>query len=276
MKHMNEASIFKQGLEFCEKQLQKGLKLFCPLLKTERRIELTYGGSEDEEEEEEVEVDGGERNEEEMMEEMEEMDLTFENIHNVGIDLMDFQRNDCVTVKREKVYSILLPYGFSQGTLNGRNGSAACTVISLLTGYFFTRFTTHVEDFQQLVSLYLGCMEVGNSKYRNGELLSVNEALDYLPSLSMDIVEETNCSIEGLSAAIESIVNSQFLVITSQARSVCIIRNPERFILFDSHQTKEAGALILSCPINGIDVLSENIIADKNDIICVNYIKVFW
>lgn len=51
---------------------------------------------------------------------------------------------------------VFLPSCFSQNKLNGRNGSNACCVIALLTGYFMSQLPKIC--FRDSVPLFVGCL----------------------------------------------------------------------------------------------------------------------
>eukprot|EP00111_Clytia_hemisphaerica_P010019 TCONS_00029297-protein len=265
------------GIDFARKQLQKGFACFVSILPLERmqyfktitgldEIDEHYRVLEEEENEEyeveEATVTEIER-ENELAFEIDQIDLelNMETVNSLGLDLLGyFELGQCT----QGGNFVILPGHLSQGRLNGRNGSNACSVIAVLAGYFFSTFSSKI-NFHNSAALFVGCIETGNSLYDENQNLLVHEAIDLIP-ISLKIFEERNSFPKDLSNVIELLfLKSEIVIVTCNIQSVCLVRSSidRKIYLFDSHQHNEMGPLIAWTE-NGIqDIIPQ--IPFKND-----------
>ena len=200
---------------------------------------------------------------------------------DVGVELINFVASDCLLRDGDGGYSaVILPTEFSQSTLNGRNGSNACSVISVLIGYFSTtaRVTSDTNLFNDIIPIFVGCMEIGNTIHDGPELLTIQDAMSLLPGLGMEISDERNCFLEQLPQHVKEQLgesDSHFLAIITAGRTVCIAKESNsRLILFDSHQRQDYGALILRSKLNELDTMCRNISDNPAELIYICLINV--
>lgn len=183
-------------------------------------------------------------------------------IKATGTELMGkFNFDLCKDTTCSSHRSLILPPLFSQSDINGRNGSNACTVISLVTGYFVLSDKVLEEGFiaDKVLSIFIGCMEIGNLLHDGAELLTVQDALVLLPHLSMEVYNERNCFRDSLSTTLlESFeTEKQFVVLICADRSISILFYKRIYYIFDSHQHDTMGASIFYS--HDVQLLKEHI-----------------
>lgn len=170
-----------------------------------------------------------------------------------------FDVNSCTKIIRQRFQSIVLPSPFSQGGLN--NGSSACTVISIISGFVFSQPNLELDlSLSSLTYPYLGCIDLGNSIHTESHFLYVHEALTMLPMLELQIVKETNFYSEAFSSGVidlfTTVENSSFVTITFLSKSMSIVKLSSRYFLFDSHcHQPETGASIYTCMNEDLDLM---------------------
>ena len=133
-------SLLKAGVACSDKLYFAGIEHFCSLLSIntlrEFNIERIQSSTENDQENENP-FESGESDDEDFPLEIE---LDVSSMEEISIDITsNFALSDCRCVTREKMSCVILPAAFSQEGLNEDRGSSACTVISLITGYIFSR-----------------------------------------------------------------------------------------------------------------------------------------
>ena len=220
------------------------------------------------------EQDADEEDEEETSDEFE---ITHTMLKNVGDDLIDFSAMDCICTSNDDYRAINLPPRFCQSGLNGRNGSSACTVISVIAGYYFTKFTFKFQKLMEdILPLYVGCIEIGNFVHQTSQFLLVQEAITLLP-LSMSASWEENVFPCDLHLHIMQLKKSQFMVVISGCYSVCVVKNDNSASLFDSHSRNGYGALIVNVSLNNLKQITDNILVHNPEIpFYYCFVDIFW
>ena len=264
----------------------KGLDAFRKLIPpTTMDIDIDNEQDQDQENEARTDDEISHEQEDDDNDEIEESDdeinleLSFANVKGIGLELMGFPKEDLLVLRDGTCICASFPTGYSQGGLNGRNGSSACSVISLIAGYYFTRnvFNFETELFSDVLPLYLGCMEMGNFIHDASGFLTVQEAIGRVPSLSISAADERNLYFSDLLEFIGNIERSQFLLVISGCSTVCVTRNEENYTLFDSHQRNGRGSLIVSTRSDNLEDVVKNIFWEKKDEIGYGqYIDVYW
>ena len=255
-------------------QLSKGLKFFSRVLSTEtlqefrtvagidcaehfdvtfpqsiseKTVDIENDGNnkEGEEEDDEYEEDVGYEHEaddniESGGEDVDDATLDPHILKDIGENLMgSFGLRDCNTGDN----FVLLPPDFCQGRLNGRNGSSACTVISLITGCLMARLD-HLS-FKETIPLYVGCIEAGNSLHDKSTFLRLEDAIDLI-SIPAEISIETNCLPNDLGRTIRQLFEvGNIIVVICNGYTVSFVKTLDsKIFFFDSHQHGEMGAFI--------------------------------
>lgn len=170
-------------------------------------------------------------------------------------------------VNREGVQCSFLPQDYSQSSIDGRNGSSACTVIAACVVH--TVLAGGLEDMDlspqvpnSVVSNFIECIRIGNSAYDSaklgGELLSVYDAIDVLQRAGLRLViaprGDIGChsvkdlSMELLRLASRAEEQGEYVagVIVQTPLTVAVSFSPNRVLsIFDSHgHGADGGALI--------------------------------
>lgn len=274
-------SLLRQGLCFVEAQQVSAVTSFSNILPPDTAfVDLSdYSININEnlgELEEEVEIENEEENirNDSYYEEV-DIDLIIESGDEIASKYIGPL---CFEIYIGKVVQWVLPSCFSQSTINGRNGSNACAVISLLAGYAMSKcdfFQPNNIDKTRVVKSYVGCLEVGNSLYEEGDDLLVPEALAILPdTLQMDLINESNVTIDTIETDICTNVND-FFVLTAGGSTICCMHMGGNYYVFNSHIHGEQGAMISFAPIDTIKCLIESTLTiQSDDIIYICYITV--
>ena len=163
------------------------------------------------------------------------------------------------------VETLMLPHGYSQGTLSRRNGSNACTVIALLAGYSVLKSkddeTFNQNNMAYMLPILTGSMEIGNVIHDSNDpslFCTVDEAIQILPgNMNLDIIEETNCSVTAESPdtnSLEQVIadwicsgsdQMGFIIIIQGGKSYCFVSTNRHVALLDSHATPPYGARVV-------------------------------
>lgn len=164
----------------------------------------------------------------------------YDTIRNTGLDIMGtVEEEDCQTGEN----FIILPLHLCQSTLGGRNGSNACTVISVITGCFVNE--NDRISLKESLPVYIGCIEAGNSLHEGLEFLLVDEAIQLLP-FTVTVNEERDCYVRDVeSITLQLFQEAKSIILTTNNASVCLVKlSNEKIFLFDSHRHNNMGALI--------------------------------
>ena len=157
---------------------------------------------------------------------------------------------------------IKYPSELSQSTLNGRNGSSACTTIALFTGKFITPLISRTIN-SSIINTFIGCMEYGNMFY-NGETdgFHVFECLKSLPFM-LNVIEDHGGLLNELNERLLSVSDEYFVVVTVNGKSYCCIPYEDCLFFFDSHFHVTYGASITK--INKVHTAINSYFQDMND-----------
>lgn len=292
LKRRSRASILHEGLVHSNDLLSNGIQRFSSLISfdsltlkdstfvidkvrkndVEQRNNAEQQNEEEQRDEEEEEED--ETNDES---DNDEFEITCTMLKNVGDDLIDFSLVECVCTSNDASRVINLPLRFCQSGLNGRNGSSACSVISVIAGYYFTKFSFKFENLiEDILPLYVGCIEIGNCVHQTSHFLYVHEAIALLP-LSMSSSWEENVYLRDLNLHIMRLEKSQFMVVISGCYAVCIVKNDDHVTLFDSHSRNGLGALIAHSSLDDLSPIIDNILVQNPEVpLYYSYIDIFW
>ena len=162
-------------------------------------------------------------------------------------------------------WEVLLPKELSQSTIDGRNGSNACTVICAMFCASFLKseaqFCTSVHGRENYEAAMCQAMRDGNRKYdEHGwtACLSCEEVCDLQPPIGVSVAEDVfvrHGQIGEVFTKLQAAAGSHphglaaalFIV---HPYSFCVLRSPEAVLLFDSHRHGPNGALLAALPIH--------------------------
>lgn len=211
-------SLLEEGKDFALKQIATGVNAFASVLSDEldafRKLSLqseedgVIDPSDDTQKEEcEEEEEGGEEEEDDerglQIEALGNGDL--EEFANILDELDELAPLRSVSLG-EEVCAWKLPQQMCQSLFNLRNGSNACSLISLLIAYVLEKKNIQIPDQgvipSYLVKILCGCIELGNRIYDNcrdsipNRYLSIQEALTLLPFTSISVEEPLPVRLE--------------------------------------------------------------------------------
>lgn len=266
-KSFDQRPVIRSGIVFAEEQFRKGLEHFSDVLSVETidsfKCDLNYHlmqvdendekgenkekgrrveagdeefGDDDGDDGGDGEDDGGDDDGEDDSGDGFDYDI----LRNVGLEIMGtVEEEDCQTGEN----FIILPPHLCQSTLGGRNGSSACTVISLITGCFINQ--NDRISLKESLPAFIGCIEAGNSLHEGPEFLLVDEAIQLLP-FSATVNEERDCYKKDLETIVLQLFqNAKAIILNSNNSSVCLVKlSNQKVFLFDSHQHNNMGGLI--------------------------------
>ena len=153
---------------------------------------------------------------------------------------------------------------FSQSTIDGRNGSSACTVIACYTALSLLSGALSQADFpgaltRDIHDAFVQCIRAGNAAYDEaalgGELPVVYDALHLISATGLtlaprgdigcrneeSLVKEMTCLSE-MAFARAAVVPA---VLVQNPQTVCLAFTPEGYVvIFDSHLHGDDGALV--------------------------------
>ena len=175
------------------------------------------------------------------------------------------------------VVEYILPRTLSQSTIDGRNGSTACTVISVLTAKAIV--TQHMSlppsgpPNQEMIDLFIDAMREGNFLYDESRraklagLLAVYDVLNLWPQMGVKAMTGVDLGLRFDS--FQEVMNpclNQFLSLHGRSGAaaiyvacpftICVVFQQDRMAVFDSHCHGTRGAMIaLSDCLAGVDTL---------------------
>lgn len=168
---------------------------------------------------------------------------------------------DIVDVDPWSKYETLLTPDLAQSTIDGRNGSNACTIISAVFVRNSLQSAAADGEIDGSASAMCQAMREGNSKYdslHTNSLLSADEVVSLQPSLGVSLCSESFVRPSCLDTMV-SMMHDQsqagaayafggVFVVTPYSFSMTCCRG--RFILFDSHSHTAGGALLANVPVS--------------------------
>lgn len=271
-------ALVAEGIAFVMKQITAGIVAFAPVLNCDltvfREVLLTQQPSELESDEEEmdandVDEEGYECNGDE------DHDLCSDGrpqSPDIVIDAMEKLTVDSMgPVLAEEllpgVFCWRLPCTISQGTYKGRNGSNACSLISLLIGHIFCKTKTQLPTKQSalpddIIAVVCCSMELGNRVYDlcrdnlPSRFLSVQEAAsvletwlsctvrNVLPVRLQDPHEKSTMSGQ-LKLAMASHDSSTSFLIINEKTSFFLTTSNEEVMYIDTHSHPSCGAVVV-------------------------------
>ena len=240
--------MLREGYLFAQLQLAEGIDLFGNNLEDDHTPVSTCAANDDDDDVD----DNGEIDEE----------LDSQLAISAGRELLSEEK-----FKRTKS-SIIYHTSVCQGQLNGRNGSVACTTISVVTGMLISSESLKEGLTAPHAKMYVGCIEIGNIYHGDNGFFFAAESMSLLPDgVELFMKEESNCFIHSLlPCLLKTFETDSFATITCENQTVCCIPSNGRLFFFDSHfhPRKNCGALISSI---GMDNMSFNMkeIVNVND-----------
>eukprot|EP00111_Clytia_hemisphaerica_P015835 TCONS_00046776-protein len=238
-----EVVLAKRGLSFAEDQLAEGVRYFSVVFNIQTEFSMEIPVNEEEIVEEEVveEVIIG-------------LTATNDTLKELAQEVSaNFDLSCCSEDVEGNFSRWYLPFELSQGAIGGRNGSSACTVISLLVGHFCGRSKDLMMD---KLLLFIGCMELGNTLHENQNLVNLNlyEGLSLLPeSLNVELFEEAgNIITQNTSIPLEFSMDTFFVFIANE-KSFSFFREGDDVYFFDSHANPPHGACVHVVPAEHFD-----------------------
>ena len=172
--------------------------------------------------------------------------------------------NPPVITKSEKSdhFLVKLNQNFCQSYINGRNGSNACTVISVLACY--CAINCQISDFDMLLSCYIGAMGHGNQLYDRlfHGFPMVTEVIDFVGE-HVDVVlkEETNVNFDKN--------ENEAMIFVANYKTVSLTRHGSNFRLFDSHCHGDYGGFVVIGNCSNILPILSFLNADNNDLLYI-------
>ena len=163
----------------------------------------------------------------------------------------------------EEICAWYFPPEISQSTFNGRNGSNACSMISILAAYFFARSRLEIPKggvlSSEFVKTFCGCIELGNRMYdlcRHGlpnRYLSIEEAAALLSFTDMStagplpvrLEDEHELSTVCGQLGTLSENRTYFASIVIDEKTSIFILSPPHVLYIDSHLHGIYGAVVV-------------------------------
>lgn len=272
-------SLLQEGKDFCLKQIAAGLKAFASALSNELHSfrELAVNSEDDvaaeleeendladdsecDEDEADEEFSGGEHDEEGADSTPGDNELTeFSKIVN---ELHAFPplRSERIS---EDICSWYFPQEISQSTFNGRNGSNACSLISVLLACLFVRKNMQIPDEgflpNNVIQILCGCMELGNRMYDMcrdslpNRYLSVEEAVSLLSFTNISVEEplpvrmEDEHELSTLCRQLGRLSENRncFVNIIVNEKTSLFVVTPTNIMYIDTHLHGSSGAVIV-------------------------------
>jgi len=175
---MAKLALIQDGIDFAFKQMAAGISAFAPVLTDEldafRQVLLTHQIEEEDDDDNECLNDGGDEDEEDELTSTESSDVASRSGDIVLDALSNIGAAKIIAAPPEEIRAGVtcwkLPLDASQGRYNGRNGSNACSLISLLIGYTLnlkkiSRPPCNLNLPGVIVDVLCGCIEIGNRVY---------------------------------------------------------------------------------------------------------------
>jgi len=269
----------QEGMQFHTIQLKKGLQLFCNIISPDllNGVDLIDLVVEVENDIDDADSSVTDVNDDILFESELDLDLVL----TVGTESMyDAIIDDCLVGYNENCTYVFLPHSHSQSTINKRNGSSACSVISLLVGKFLSLSSILCKGFifNNIFPVFLGCMEIGNIIYHEENLLSVKEAVSFMPdTVDLEITNERNCYPTTLDSLLTEFMidlsNGEFVVIVACERTVCCVFTDTHVYIFDSHVHEENGAAIHSFTKENMSSISKTLNCSDDNLIYACVVK---
>jgi len=279
-------SLLEEGKDFALKQIATGLNAFASVLSDEldafRTLSLqceedrlidSFDDTQNEEREGEEEEEG----DEEEYEEDDERGLQVEASGNGDLaefatilDELDELDPLCSVSLDDDVCAWHLPPQMCQSLLNQRNGSNACSLISLLIAYVLEKKNIEIPDEgfipSYLVKILCGCIELGNRIYDNcrdslpNRYLPIQEASTLLPFTSISVEEPLPVRLEDehhLSTMWGQLdllqgTSRNFINLIIEEKTSLFVLIPPSVLYIDTHSHSPHGAVIVKGPASNL------------------------
>ena len=261
------------------KQMAAGVRSFAPVLTDDldafRQVLLARQLGDEEEDEEEEYLNVEEEEDDDVGEAVDDSPVTSPSGDIVLVTLSNIGSAPIFTVSPEELKPAVtcwkLPIDVSQGRYRGRNGSNACSLISLLIGHTLQKrniwpLSCDSQLPSSIVDVICGCIEMGNRAYDlyreslPSRYLSIQEAAtvlemwfeadvgDNLPVRLDD--QHTQSTIAGqLQEAIQSETNVFGYLILNEKTSLFHM-NARVISYVDTHAHAPHGPVIVQAPLN--------------------------
>ena len=269
-------SLLEEGKNFALRQIASGLNAFASVLSDEIHSfrELAVQSEEDageveEETEPAYEWMAEEEEDDEADQERQEdgeatnADPELQEFSRIVNELYDFPPLQSVRVS-ENICVWQFPQEISQSTFNGRNGSNACSLISLLVAYIFSRKGIQIPHEgilpNNLLRILCGCLELGNRMYDicrdslPNRSLSVQEAAALLSFTDISVTEPLPVRLQDdhmLSTVCGQLSNlgddrpTHFVNIVINEKTSLFMVTPPNVMYIDTHFHGTHGAVIV-------------------------------
>lgn len=270
-------SLLEEGKEFCLKQIAAGLNAFSSVLSNELpsfkelAVNSEDDGSEQEEEDDVEDVSEGEEDEgdEDDLGDLQEEQVAGairadDELTEFTDELQPFPplRSELIG---ENIYVWRFPQDISQSTFNKRNGSNACSFISILLACLFKRKNMQIpgEGFlpSNVLRILCGCIEIGNRMYDNcrdslpSRYLSVQEAatLVSFSNVHVSVAEPLPVRLEDvhelstLCGQLRKLTDDKtyYLNIVINEKTSLFVLTPPNIMYIDTHLHGSSGAVIV-------------------------------
>lgn len=284
-------SLLEEGKDFALKQIALGVNTFASVLLDEldafRELSLQSEGDraecevgmdpvDDSRNEEWCEEEGAEDEEEEEEEEQDDVQgvqVSTSRVNDLAefaqiLDELDELAPLCSVSLGDNVCAWQLPQQICQSLFNQRNGSNACSLISILIAYVMAKKDIKIPDEgiipTYLVKILCGCIELGNRIYDNyrdslpNRYLSIHEASTLLSSFtSISVGELLPVRLEDehhlstfwgqLDLLKSSSSRSSVNIIINEKTSLFVVIAPS-VLYIDTHFHQPHGAVIVKGP----------------------------
>ena len=201
---------------------------------------------------------------------------------------LDFILLQCFRMSKLNISFWHFPRNLSQTYFSGRNGSNACTIISLIFGRFFSRSELPFQNTGYLdaawLNLFHSCIEEGLLLYdslvkdmgvldlcieevrdRYGGRLNISDVSSSLP-VSFESEVESVTILYQLQRLINLHMKQVVLLIHKGRTSAFLIYNDGRIMYADSHAFGSEGALLMAC----METDLSNLVAFLKDVLGSN------
>lgn len=273
-------SLLEQGKQFCLKQVAAGLNAFASVLSDELHsfqdlVVDSEGDEADIEEDTEFEDETGAEEDDDEVEDQRTAidDEATDHAAPDDSELADFNKvaHDLqslpITLRSEEINANICVWYFheelSQSTLNGRNGSNACSMIAISVACFFARRSLRIPDRgilpNDFVTTFCCCMELGNRMYdiRRDSLpnryLSIEEAVTLLPFTDITVTQpypvrlEDDHEMSTICGQLGRLSENKtyFVTIVINEKTSLFMLCPPRVVYLDTHPHGIHGAVVV-------------------------------
>ena len=259
-------ALLGRGLDYAINQLSFGVDLFREIIDTtssQKLLEDLEFALSSENVEECNTDDEEDADDEDEIDENESLLTSYNSITDTGNSTILNEINAEVLDNQCLVWK--LPFDINQGSVGGRNGSSACSIIALVTGHLVHAMNIPDPEIGPLtedwLSLLVRSMELGNKVYDDfrenlpSRYLSTAEACDILSGI-ISLIPDSPLPVRlidshrpsTVAAQLQMLLDdeaNQFAVLTISDKSSVFILRPSSILFVDSHCHVPNGAVVL-------------------------------